>query len=130
MNINESRIEVYILTSLLSSDDEYELNDNNNIKFTVIPTSNFSREDVINFMIEISKKLSITVACALIKEAFMKFIKKKIKPEPNKLVITIKKTEQEETYEFISDFSMSEESVDKLVESIAFRLKSEGNNDE
>ena len=41
-------------------DYEYELNDNNNIKFTVIPTSNFSREDVINFMIEISKKLSIT----------------------------------------------------------------------
>lgn len=130
MNVNESGIEVYVLTSLLSSDDEDELNDNNDIKFTVIPTSNFSREDVINFMIEISKKLPITVACALIKEAFMKFIKKKIKPEPNKLVLTIKKTEQEETYKFMSDLPMSEESVDKLMESIAFRIKSEGSSDE
>lgn len=130
MNVNESGIEVYVLTSLLSSDDEDELNDNNDIKFTVIPTSNFSREDIINFMIEISKKLPITVACALIKEAFMKFIKKKIKPEPNKLVITIRKTEQEETYEFMSDLPMSEESVDKLIESIAFRIKSEGSSNE
>lgn len=130
MDINNAKIEVYILTSLLSSDDEDELNDNNDIKFTVIPTSNFSREDVINFMIEISKKLPITIACALIKEAFMKFIRKKVKPEPNKLVITIKKTEHEETYEFVSDLPMSEESVDKLMESIAFRIKSEGNSNE
>lgn len=130
MNANESGIEVYIFTSLLSSEDEKELNDNNDIRFTVIPANNFSREDVINFMIEISKKLPITVACALIKEAFMKFLKKKIKPQHSKLAINIKKTEDEESYELLFDFPMSEESVDKLVESIAYRIKSEGDCDE
>lgn len=124
------KLRFIFLLLFISSDDEGELNDNNDIKFTVIPTSNFSREDVINFMIEISKKLPITIACALIKEAFMKFIRNKIKPEPNKLVITIKKTEHEETYEFVSDLPMSEESLDKLMESIAFRIKSEGNSNE
>lgn len=130
MDINNTKIEVYILTSLLSADDEDELNDNGDIKFTIIPTSNFSAEDIISFMIEISKKLPITFACALIKEAFMKLLRKKIKPEPNKLVVTIKKTEHEEIYEFVSDWPLSEESVDKLTESIAFRIKSEVNDNE
>lgn len=121
---NKKEMNIIIITSLLTEDDEKELNDNIDINFSIISTSNFSKEDVIKFLIEVSEKLPITVVCALLKDALMKILKKKIKPEPNKMSLTIKKTENKEIYTFVSDFPMSEESIDKVVDNIFSQVNS------
>ena len=74
--------------------DNTELNDNKDIKIAIIPASNFSSEDIIKFLVDVSEKL---IVCALLKEAIMKLLRKKIKPAPNKLSIIIKKTENKDT---------------------------------
>lgn len=116
MDFNESKMNIFIVTSLLTTNDEAELNDNEDIKIAVISASNFSSEDIVKFLVEVSKKLPITIVCALLKEAIMKLIRKKIKPEPNKISITIKKTENEDTYTIESDFPISEKSVDIIID--------------
>lgn len=118
MDSNESKMNIFISTSLLTTNDEADLNDNEDIKIAVISASNFSSEDVIKFLVEVSEKLPITIACALLKEAIMKLIRKKIKPEPNRMSITIKKTENEDTYTIESDFPLSEKSVDIIIDRV------------
>ena len=104
LDSNESKMNVFIVTSRLTTNDETELNDNKDIKIAIILASNFSSEDIIKFLVDVSEKLPITIVCALLKEAIMKFLRKKIKPAPNKLSIIIKKTENKDTYTIEYDF--------------------------
>lgn len=118
LDSNESKMNIFIVTSRLTTNDETELNDNKDIKIAIIPASNFSSEDIIKFLVDVSEKLPITIVCALLKEAIMKLLRKKIKPAPNKLSIIIKKTENKDTYTIESDFPISENSVDVIIERI------------
>ena len=130
MNDNNFKISFYIFTSVISVDEEKNLNDNSEIHFSIIPANNFSKEDVIIFMIEIAQQLPVTIICALLKEAFMKILKKKISPKPSKFVAKIKESDKENIYEFVSDFELSEKSIDTLVESIAARIRPENSKDD